>query len=677
MKSTFLRAVLYSTVLYGTAFVSQPQQVAKAQDRPVVARPGLFKALVEPPCSYCVNQNLKGLIRSDDPVIAWIRAVHNGGAIPLRYFLSDQRIINDTYGLFFYDPDGGYVAAYKKDYGYTFEGWRGGVMVVRGRDGTLWSALTGLAFKGPKKGQRLERIPSLMTNWSHWLMLHPESTAYDLFDGKRYIPKPLPTAMEPLARASMGRADPRLSPLRTVLGVWAGGKTMAFPLDESLSNYRQCFTDHVGGKEVAVFWYGATKSAVAFETTLDGQHLTFYADSIAPETAPFMDKETRTRWTLAGRGIDGPLRGKELKWVDSIACRWYAWSGENPETAVHSVEKDDARAATFKTTAVKGELLSASTVTREVVTRLKQEGANTLVLRLDDDTSPASLIKAVSLTRGEGLRAYYWVEVGRNRAMADAHPEWMASLQGHTEWRRIFPQLRAKRGNEVVKTYPWIPVSYAPAFKAHLARLKRLLMPLPAVDGLFLNHLQAAPSACGCGNILCRWTPGYGPIQTAESLPATAAAQFVAAAMMATGGAEVVPVWITECEEHEMAENGACAGVSCYSGACWRAWSEQLGHVARQTASIAVLAPFRALGQTDPKWVGGAVASFEKMPPQREGVPIAAQRLVAVLQGWSVTPAEIATQRDAAARAGAGGWLVARTPLDQSWQPKIMLVAEK
>jgi hypothetical protein len=570
------------------------------------------------------------------------------------------------------------VAAYKKDYGYEFEGWRGGVMVVKGRDGTLWSALTGLAFHGPKKGQRLERIPSLVTNWSHWLMLHPESTAYDLFDGKKYTPVPLPTAIDPAARASIGKVDPRLDSMCTVLGVTVGNKTMAFPIDESPGSERQCFTDRVGGKEVAVFWYGPTRSAVSFESILNGQHLSFYADAISPETAPFKDKETGTRWSLAGRGIDGPLRGQELKWVDSIACRWYAWSVENPDTAIHPVAKGAAvNANASETAAIKGELLAASEVSLDSVARLKHEGANTLAIRLDDDTPAATLSAAVQRARAAGLRAYYWIEVGRNRAMADAHPEWMASLQGHPEWRRFFPQLRAAKENEVVKTYPWVPVRYSPAFDAHVARIRRLLKAVPTPDGLFLNHLQAAPSACGCGNTLCRWTPGYGPIQTAKALPATAAAQFVAAAMKAAGSIDVIPVWSTECEEHEMVQNGACAGVSCYSGTCWRAWSEQLGHVARQAGSIGVLAPFRALGRTDARWVAEAVGSFEKMPPKRDGEPVPARRLVAVLQGWGVTPAEVAAQRDAALRSGAGGWLVARTPLDQSWQPKIMVAERK
>lgn len=310
-----------------------PTVASTAEKAPVRARPDLFRALTEPPCSYCSTQNRKGLILRDDQVIAWIRAVHNGGAIPLRHFLSGPRVINDTYGLFFYDPDGGYVAAYKKDYGYTFYGWKQGVMVVRGRDGSMWSALTGECFEGPQVGKRLERIPSLRTSWDYWLMLHPESTAYDLFDGQKYQIVPLPESLSPDAKESMGDVDSRLTPLANVLGVEIDEQRVAYPLDGV--DERACYMDDVGGTRIAVFWYQPTASAVAFRAELEGQQLTFDADPISPESAPFKDRETGTRWTLAGRGIDGPLRGKELTWVNSIQCRWYAWTAENPKTKVY------------------------------------------------------------------------------------------------------------------------------------------------------------------------------------------------------------------------------------------------------------------------------------------------------------------------------------------------------
>lgn len=330
---TVLRLIFFAfpSVLLSSAVL------AGQQTPEILAKPGLFQSLTEPPCSYCSTQNRKHLVRADDRVIAWIRGVHNGGAIPIRHFLAAPRVINDTYGLFFYDPDGGYISAFKKDYGYTFYGWRGGVMVVKGRDGTLWSALSGAAFDGPQKGKRLERIPSFVTEWGHWLMLHPESTAYDLFDGKRYPMAGLPTELSAEAKQNLGRVDARLAALALVMGVRIGEKTMAFPLPGE--EERACLSGHVGGQPVAVLWYGPTQSAVAFSSRLEGRELTFYSDPVSPETAPFKDKETGTRWTLAGRGVDGPLKGRELTWVDSVQCRWYAWVAENRQTGIYAPKK--------------------------------------------------------------------------------------------------------------------------------------------------------------------------------------------------------------------------------------------------------------------------------------------------------------------------------------------------
>ena len=243
--------------------------------RKLIPRPGLFQSLTEPPCSYCSTENRKGLVGDKDRVLAWIRGAHNGGALPLRHLIAAPRVINDTYGLFFYDPDGGYVSAFRKDYGYEFYGWRGGVMVVKGKDGTLWSALTGIAFAGPQTGQRLERIPSLMTDWGHWLMLHPESTAYNLFDGKKYPLAELPAQITAEAKEAMGKVDSRLDPLAKVLGVEAGDQTKAYPLEGT--GERACFTDELGGASIAVFWYQPTRSAVAFSAVSWARGMTIIA----------------------------------------------------------------------------------------------------------------------------------------------------------------------------------------------------------------------------------------------------------------------------------------------------------------------------------------------------------------------------------------------------------------
>jgi len=58
--------------------------------------------------------------------------------------------------------------------------------------------------------------------------------------------------------------------------------------------------------------------ALAFRDEIDGVRHTFYGDPASPETAPFKDRETETRWTLAGRAVKFVARpiGESRTWLD-------------------------------------------------------------------------------------------------------------------------------------------------------------------------------------------------------------------------------------------------------------------------------------------------------------------------------------------------------------------------
>src|SRR5262245_20539889 len=91
-------------LLLGLIILMVSSALAVDGPREVLAKPGRYKSLSEPPCSYCSTEHRKNFIRPEDRVIAWLRGAHNGGAIPIRHFLAAPRVVNDTYGLFFYDP---------------------------------------------------------------------------------------------------------------------------------------------------------------------------------------------------------------------------------------------------------------------------------------------------------------------------------------------------------------------------------------------------------------------------------------------------------------------------------------------------------------------------------------------------------------------------------------------
>jgi len=323
----------------------------------------------------------------------------------------------------------------------------------------------------------------------------------------------------------------------------------------------------------------------------------------------------------------------------------------------------------------RGELLDAAGIDIDSLATLRSDQLNAVALVLTED-SVAAVRDAVPAIKAAGLAVQYWIEVARLPEVARRHPEWQASLQGHQQWRRQHPALRVEADAEIVKVDPWVPIHYAESFRAHTNRMGRLLAGLPAPDALWLNHLQGAPSACGCGHQLCRWTTDYGPKRSAQLLDHRAAAQFVQAIQQLAPQAKVIPVWATECEEADRAD--FCGGVACYDGRCWRDWSQQLDPLAEVVEQIGVLATYKSLGRDLPRyggtgaWVGEAVRSFQRMPPVRGGQPVTADRLIAVVQGWDVVPDHLSAQIDHARAAGARGVLIARVPLDETWRPVIV-----
>ena len=192
---------------------------------------------------------------------------------------------------------------------------------------------------------------------------------------------------------------------------------------------------------------------------------------------------------------------------------------------------------------LRGALLTAEMASPIRLKELRDQGYNAVVLSLDGDSAEARQTDRLAAQRiaEAGFDLWYWIEIARNRQLADDHPQWMASLQGHQEWRRFFKDFPQPNPREVVKNYPWVPILYRETFDAQLARVKELIAARPAAKGVLLNDLQGPPSACGCGNPVCRWTADYGPLKTATPQGDDAAAHFVAAVKKTCGSRSRLP----------------------------------------------------------------------------------------------------------------------------------------
>jgi hypothetical protein len=323
----------------------------------LITNPDAFKTLVNPNCSHCRDEAKRRAdeLREDDRVLCWIRGYSDGGAIPYRFFLNPYRVISDSYGVFVYDADAGYARGYAPSYHFRFYGWRNGVMVMKHKDGTLYSCLTGVAFEGPKKGERLTPVPTLVSDWGDWLKRYPQAVAYHMFD--KYKPVELSTEVHPDSVKSRAPADERLKADTAVLGVWDGKQARAYPLDVLAK--AGFLAEKVDGKDRVLLWHGPTRTAAAYlaEASPPRKHAAPKpnADGVSPpdqepesprrsltlkrdgksEAAPFVDQETKSRWDIAGRAVEGELRGWTLTWLDGTQVKWFAWAAEYPDTSIY------------------------------------------------------------------------------------------------------------------------------------------------------------------------------------------------------------------------------------------------------------------------------------------------------------------------------------------------------
>jgi hypothetical protein len=165
------------------------------------------------------------------------------------------------------------------------------------------------------------------------------------------------------------------------------------------------------------------------------------------------------------------------------------------------------------------------------------------------------------------------------------------------------------------------------------------------------------------------------------------AARLVAEVRKSLKGKEVIPVWTTECEQEDLPTSdrsgtgwstGYCGSVPCYA-TCSKRFNEQwTALTADRRGPVGLLLLHREFerdrkeygGPTN--WIPRAFASVEK-----QGVTLRREQLWVVVQGYSVTPDEETAARQHASKTGAGAILVARTRIDQSYEPRIVAVKSR
>lgn len=208
---------------------------------------------------------------------------------------------------------------------------------------SLWSQIEARAIDGPLTGDRLDLVPSTLTDWEEWKATHPDTTvllppprSFTITDAppRDYDRDPY-GGYDTNRRIGIGGSyDGPLHPKTQVLGVVRGGVAKAYPLPAVL-DAGGVVNDRVADTPVVVAVSRRDEGTlVGYERRVDGEPLTF-AWTGEGETARLVAGDSS--WDpLTGSATDGPLAGTTLASASERSpLFFFAWQSFFPETTVY------------------------------------------------------------------------------------------------------------------------------------------------------------------------------------------------------------------------------------------------------------------------------------------------------------------------------------------------------
>jgi hypothetical protein len=195
------------------------------------------------------------------------------------------------------------------------------------RTQSLWHHMTGEPVVGPlaSSGLRLRVLPVVVTTWTEWRDLHPDTRVLDLHTGHRrdYTPG-RPYGRYFASPDTMFPVSPRSDRLRTkdlVLAVRTGGASKAYPLD-ALAR-QPVINDRVGAIEVVVVGRAGSRTARAYERG----GATFRAGAAPRE---LVELGTGRRWRVEEERLVEAGSGRSLPRVGAHLVYWFGWNAFHP-----------------------------------------------------------------------------------------------------------------------------------------------------------------------------------------------------------------------------------------------------------------------------------------------------------------------------------------------------------
>jgi hypothetical protein len=141
-----------------------------------------------------------------------------------------------------------------------------------------------------------------------------------------------PLRFEP---AAVPAAEARLLDDEIVIGVVAGGRSRAYPVNLMWKPQNESLNDTLGGEAIAVTWCPVAHSAAVYDRSLDGKPVDLGAIGLERGVFVLYDRQTRSWWSqVTGSARSGPLAGRSLAKRTSVLTTWGRWRQLHPDTTV-------------------------------------------------------------------------------------------------------------------------------------------------------------------------------------------------------------------------------------------------------------------------------------------------------------------------------------------------------
>jgi hypothetical protein len=156
----------------------------------------------------------------------------------------------------------------------------------------------------------------------------------------KFQPQSSTASVLPESKKTRPQPDPRLGAEERVFGLTVGEASSAWPL-KSFADQPELRAVVLGTEKAVILWDARTRTAAAYAPFTEGESsrpVTLAVDAGDPD-APWVDRETGSRWSVAGRAASGPLKGQTLRWLPGVMVKWYAWVAAYPGTALTTADE--------------------------------------------------------------------------------------------------------------------------------------------------------------------------------------------------------------------------------------------------------------------------------------------------------------------------------------------------